>query len=582
MWHNPGLPRYVFAMDSINTLFLLSGSLIALSILASRLSSVVGLPLLLIFLGLGMLAGEEGVLGIQFDDYSLAFLIGHLALAMILLDGGLRTRLKTFRVGFKPALSLATLGVFVTSAVVGLFAMWIFELTLVQGLLVGAIVGSTDAAAVFSMLSGQGVNLNERVGATLEIESGTNDPMAIFLTLMLVELLVGEIGGIGETVLFFFSQFGFGTLIGLGAGWLIAKLLRTLDLAPGLYSLLALALGFCVFGLTSAIGGSGFLAIYLTGLMIGNQPGRHLNFILPVHDGLAWLSQIGLFLVLGLLVTPTEVLDYALPAGLVALVLIFVARPLAVLLAIRPFFRFRWREIGFISWVGLRGAVPIVLAIFPVIGGVENAALYFNVAFAVVLFSLLIQGGTLSMMARWTKVEVPVGVEPNRRGPLGVLPENDFEMFVYKVENESLDDVPIRLLRFPSGALISALFRQHVMLHPKGSTRLKLEDVVCVIGRPGDLPALNRLFDGGAKLKRERAFFGTFTLDGEALMSDVAAAYGLTLSPGEREMSLGAFVALRVGGHPVVGDDVGWHGFEWVVSEMEGNRVTKVGLRLYH
>lgn len=204
-------------MDTINTLFLLSGFLIALSVLASRLSSLVGLPLLLIFLGLGMLAGEDGVLGIQFDDYSLAFLIGHLALAMILLDGGLRTRLTTFRVGFRPALSLATLGVFVTSSVVGLIAMWVFDLTLIQGLLVGAIVGSTDAAAVFSMLSGRGVHLNERVSATLEIESGTNDPMAIFLTLLLVEMLVGDIRGATSTVLFLVSQFGLALVIGLGA-----------------------------------------------------------------------------------------------------------------------------------------------------------------------------------------------------------------------------------------------------------------------------------------------------------------------------------------------------------------------------
>ncbi|RDB43352.1 potassium/proton antiporter [Halomonas sp. DQ26W] len=568
-------------MDTINTLFLLSGFLIALSVLASRLSSMVGLPLLLIFLGLGMLAGEEGVLGIQFDDYSLAFLIGHLALAMILLDGGLRTRLKTFRVGFKPALSLATLGVFVTSALVGIIAMWVFDLTLVQGLLVGAIVGSTDAAAVFSMLSGRGVHLNERVSATLEIESGTNDPMAIFLTLLLVEVLVGDIRGLSSTLLFLVTQFGLAMVIGLGAGWLSGKLLRWLDLAPGLYALLALALGLFIFGLTSLLGGSGFLAIYLTGLMIGNQPGRHLNFILPVHDGLAWLSQIGLFLILGLLVSPSGLLEYALPASLVALALIFVARPLAVLITVKPFFKFRWREIGFISWVGLRGAVPIVLAIFPVIGGVENAALYFNVAFAVVLMSLLIQGGTLPLMARWMRVEIPLGVTPNHRGPLGILPENDYEMFVYKVDNQELDDVPIRLLRFPSGAVISALFRQHAMLHPKGSTRLKLGDVICVIGRSDDLPALNRLFSGDAKLKQERAFFGTFTFDGDALMRDIASVYGLTLSPGESDMTLAEFVSLRVGGHPVVGDDVDWHGIHWVVSEMEGNKVTRVGLRLY-
>lgn len=568
-------------MDTMHTLFLLTGFLIALSVLASRLSTLVGVPLLLIFLGLGMLAGEEGILGVVFDDYTQAFVIGHLALGMILLDGGLRTRLKTFRVGFRPALSLSTLGVFITSGLVGLLAMWILDLTLIQGLLVGAIVGSTDAAAVFSMLSGRGVNLNERVGATLEIESGTNDPMAIFLTLVLVEMLVGEVGGVLDTGLFLVTQFGLGLVIGVGGGWLSARLLRWVDLAPGLYSLLALALGFFVFGLTNLLGGSGFLAIYLTGLMIGNQPGRHLNFILPVHDGLAWLSQIGLFLVLGLLVTPSELLEYALPASLVALGLIFVARPLAVLITIKPFFKFRWRETWFIAWVGLRGAVPIVLAIFPVIGGVENSSLYFNVAFAVVLMSLLIQGGSLSWMARWMRVEVPISVTPNHRGPLGILPENDYEMFVYEVENEDLEDVPIRLLRFPSGALISALFREHAMLHPKGSTRLQKGDVICVIGRTDDLPALNRLFNGDAKLKRERAFFGTFTFDGEARMQDVADAYGLTLSPGEKDMSLADFVSLRVGGHPVVGDDVDWHGIHWVVNEMEGNTVTKVGLRLY-
>ncbi|ABE59282.1 MULTISPECIES: potassium/proton antiporter [Chromohalobacter] len=569
-------------MDTINSLFLFSGFLIALSIVASRVSSRIGVPLLVLFLVLGMLAGEEGVLGIEFDDYSLAYLIGHLALAMILLDGGLRTRLKTFRVGLKPALSLATLGVFVTSGLVGLCAMWVFDLSLVEGLLVGAIVGSTDAAAVFSMLAGQGVTLNERVGATLEIESGTNDPMAIFLTITLAEILVGSVGGVWQTLMMFASQFGLGLVFGVGGGWLAAKLLRWLDLAPGLYSLLALALGFLIFGVTSVAGGSGFLAIYLAGLMIGNQPGRHLTHILPVHDGLAWLSQIGLFLVLGMLVTPSEMIDYAVPGAVLALGLIFVARPLAVLISLKPFFSFRWREIGFISWVGLRGAVPIVLAIFPVIAGVENATLYFNVAFFVVLISLLMQGASLARVARLMRVEVPAGATPNRRGPLGVLPENDYEMFVYKVENEALEDVPIRLLRFPSGALISGLFRQHAMLHAKGSTRLKLNDVICVIGRSDDLPALNRLFNGDATLKRERAFFGTFTLDGEAMMSDVADAYGLTLSPGERDMTLGEFVALRVGGHPVVGDDVDWHGFHWVVNAVQGNRVTRVGLRLYH
>lgn len=568
-------------MEFINTLFLLVGFLIALSTLASRLSSLFGLPLLILFLGLGMLAGEQGLLGIQFDNYSLAFVIGHLALALILLDGGLRTRLKTFRAGFRPALSLATLGVFLTSGITGLVAMWIFDLTLIQGLLVGAIVGSTDAAAVFSMLSGSGINLNERVGATLEIESGTNDPMAIFLTVILIDFLTGDIGGIGKMILFLIQQFGVGLVIGVGGGWLAARLLRWVDLAPGLYSLLALALGFCVFGMASALGGSGFLAIYLCGLMIGNQPGRHLNFILPVHDGLAWLSQIGLFLVLGLLVTPSDLLEYAVPASLVGLALIFVARPLAVLIAIKPFFKFRWREIGFISWVGLRGAVPIVLAIFPVIGGVENAALYFNVAFAVVLMSLLIQGSTIPLIARWTKVVIPPAVTPNHRGPLGILPRNDYEMFVYKVENKGLENAPIRLLRFPSGALISALFREHAMLHPKGSTRLQIDDVICVIGRNEDLPALNRLFNGEKKLKKEQEFFGPFTIEGDARLGDIAKAYGLSISPSEQDITLGEFISMRVGGHPVVGDDVSWYGIHWVVSAVNGDKVVRVGVRFY-
>ncbi|MCE8018856.1 potassium/proton antiporter [Halomonas sp. MCCC 1A11036] len=568
-------------MDTINSLFLLVGLLLALSTLASRLSSLFGLPLLVLFLGLGMLAGEEGILGIRFDDYSLAFIIGHLALALILLDGGLRTRLSTFRAAFKPALSLASLGVFFTSGITGLIAMWVFGLSLTEGLLIGAIVGSTDAAAVFSMLSGKGVNLNERVGATLEIESGTNDPMAIFLTITLIELLVGDIGGVTETTLFFFQQFGLGVAMGVGGGWLIARFMRRVGLEPGLYSLLALALGFCVFGLTSVAGGSGFLAIYLAGLMIGNQPGKHLNFILPVNDGLAWLSQIGLFLVLGLLVNPSDLLEYALPAAVVGLALIFVARPLAVVLSIKPFFKFRWHEVGFISWVGLRGAVPVVLAIFPVIGGVENASLYFNAAFAVVLMSLVIQGGTIPLVARMLKVEVPPGVSPDQRGPLGVLPEDDYEMFVYRVENPTLDDVPIRMLRFPSGALISALFRERNMLHPKGSTRLQLGDVVCVIGRSHDLPALNKLFSGEKRLKKAQEFFGPFVIDAEARMADIAKAYGLSVTPGEGDVSLGDFIAKRVGGHPVVGDDVSWHGIHWVVSEVEGDKVVKVGVRFY-
>lgn len=216
-----------------------------------------------------------------------------------------------------------------------------------------------------------------------------------------------------------------------------------------------------------------------------------------------------------------------------------------------------------------------------VIGGVENASLYFNVAFVVVLLSLLIQGSTLSLMARWMRVEIPVGITPNHRGALGILPENDYELFVYRIENKQLDGQPIRLIRFPSGTLISALFRNHVMLHPKGSTELKLNDTICVISRNEDLDALNQIFSGHSKLKQKEAFFGSFNIRGDALLEDVAKAYGLVISSAQSGMTVSDFISRRVGGHPVVGDDVDWHGIHWVVNEVDGDKIIKVGLRLY-
>ncbi|WP_106478522.1 potassium/proton antiporter [Phytohalomonas tamaricis] len=567
-------------MNGPESLYLVGGLLVTFSILASRVSAKVGMPLLPLFLGIGMLAGEDG-LGIEFHNYALANVISQLGLAIILFDGGLRTRMKTFRVGLRPALSLATLGVFLTSGLTGLVAMWIFGLSPLEGLLVGAIVGSTDAAAVFSMVSGAGIKLNERVGATLEIESGTNDPMAIFLTIMLSEMLIGSLGSPIATIFMFVQQFGIGLAFGIGFGWLFGRLLKWLELAPGLYSLLAVALGVVLFSITNMLGGSGFLAIYLAGLLIGNMRGRHLEFILPVNDGLAWLSQIGLFITLGLLVTPSAMFDYAVPAAVVALALIFVARPLAVVLCLRPFFGFRWKELTFISWVGLRGAVPIVLAIVPVITGVENSALYFNVAFFVVLISLLLQGTTLAPLARWLKIVVPEGVTPLRRRLLDVLPDDNYEMFIYRIDSKRVEDIPLRMLRFPSGSTIAALFRDRQMIHPKGSTRLRHDDLACVIGISDDLPALNKLFDGEARLRQEREFYGAFTLEGDAPMRDVADAYGLTLSESERDRTLGEFIAHRVGGYPVVGDDIDWHGIHWVVNEVDGNRVIRVGLRLH-
>ena len=347
-------------MDFLNTIVLIGALLFFGSILISAVSSRVGAPLLLVFLILGMLAGSEGPGNIQMQDFRLAYVIGTVALAIILLDGGLRTRTESFRVGLKPAASLATLGVILTSVITGLFSAWLLDLNLTQGLLVGAIVGSTDAAAVFSLLHGRGINLEQRVGLTLEIESGTNDPMAVFLTLILISAISTGQSIFSETIIIdLVLRLGLGAIAGYLGGHLLVKLVNRITLPSGLYPLLITTGGLTVYAITVSIGGGGFLAIYLVGLILGNSQIHHAQNILRVHDGLAWLSQITMFLILGLLVTPSELLTFAPSALLIALILIFIARPVAVVISLLPF-SFAWREQLYISSVGLRGAVPII------------------------------------------------------------------------------------------------------------------------------------------------------------------------------------------------------------------------------
>lgn len=568
-------------MDNIEHLFLLTGALLCLSVLATLLSARSGIPILLIFLLIGMLAGESGPGGIEFESYSMAYMVGNLALAIILLDGGMRTRMETFRVGLRPALSLATLGVVITSGITGLLAVYILDLSWMHGLLLGSIVGSTDAAAVFSLLSGKGMHLNQRVGASLEIESGTNDPMAIFLTLTLIGLITGEMHGAGDTLLFLLTQFGIGAIAGVLGGILLVQLIKRVGLASGLYPILVTGFGLALFALTALLAGSGFLAVYLAGLVVGNARLRHMESILPVFDGLAWLSQIGLFLVLGLLISPADMWAMALPASLIALALIFIARPLAVLVALVPFFGFNARELGFISWVGLRGAVPIVLAIFPLMAGIPEGAMIFNVAFFVVLISLLVQGSTLPQMARLLQVEVPPEPAPRRRSMLGIFEEDDFEMFLYTVSSESIDGVVVRQLTFPPHCRVAAVFRGENLLPASGSTRLALNDVLCVIGRSNHLKTLNNMFGGDldAARSKARAFFGDFILDANARMGDVALMYGVDVDESEVDLNLGEFMLAHSNGHPVVGDHFVRYDMVWTVADVDGDQVLKVGLR---
>ncbi len=399
-------------MDFVNLPMLAASALVFASVLAGLFSARFGFSFLLVFLGAGMLAGEDGPGGYRFDDFRLSFWVGNLALAVILLDGGLRTQYARFRTGLRPAAVLATFGVLICAGITALAGVWFVGLDWGTALLLGSIVGSTDAAAVFALLTRSGVTLNERVAATLEIESGMNDPMAVYLTLAFIALLASGANADSAwstMALSFVRQFGWGSLAGVIGGLAFALLLGRVasrNAESGVAALLIVAAGLSTFAATGVVGGSGFLAVYLFGLIVANRAAKVVAPTLAAMDGYAWLAQAGMFLLLGLLVTPRDMLDSAGPALGVVLVLIFVARPVAVWICLLPF-RFSARETWFIAWVGLRGAVPIVLALFPLLAGTPHAALMFNIAFVVVLTSLLAQGSTIAWVARWLRVAMP-------------------------------------------------------------------------------------------------------------------------------------------------------------------------------
>ncbi|OQC21232.1 MAG: K(+)/H(+) antiporter NhaP [Deltaproteobacteria bacterium ADurb.Bin072] len=450
--------------------------------MASKVSDRFGIPALLVFLALGMLAGSEGLGGIYFDDPSLAQAIGVVALSLILFSGGLSTQWQSVRPIFTWGFILATLGVCVTALVVGLFSVMVFDFTIMEGLLLGAIVSSTDAAAVFSILRSKGISLRGQLKPLLEFESGSNDPMAVFLTIGMIQVLTQPESSLWDMVRLFALQMS----IGLAAGYVMARvtlyLVNRLKLGyEGLYPVLTLSLALLTYGLSDKLGGNGFLAVYITGIIAGNSKFIHKRSLLQFHDGLAWLMQITMFLTLGLLVFPSHLLPVMGLSLLIAVCLILVARPAGVFLSLLPS-PFSFREKAFISWVGLRGAVPIILATFPFLAGILQADLLFNVVFFVVLTSVLLQGTTIQYLARWLRVDAPLHQE--RVYPIEFNPDSGFKSELNELIIPAGSQVvgkKLFELKLPPECLIVLIVRGNEYVLPSGQTFLNDGDALLVL-----------------------------------------------------------------------------------------------------
>ncbi|NDW03137.1 potassium/proton antiporter [Jiella sp. 40Bstr34] len=553
-------------MESLYVLILVGAALIVVAAFSSLLAFRFGAPLLLLFLSIGLVAGVDGI-GIDFDNASLAYFVGTIALAIILFDSGFGTRLSTFRQAAAPAIMLATVGVFLTAVLFGLAATYLLGIPLVEGLLLGAIVGSTDAAAVFFLLRVGGITIRDRVRSLLEIESGTNDPMAIFLTIALVEA-IGAGGGIetlgADVALGLLSQMLIGLVGGFLGGMMIAAVIRRLAIDRGLLPIVTLSLALFVFAAVGALDGSGFLAVYVAGLYTGNAGLSNAAAVKRFQDGLTWLAQIVMFLILGLLATPSQFSDILWPALGLAAFLIFIARPLAVWLCLIPF-DFQRREMAFVSWVGLRGAVSILLAIVPLIGGLDDSRLFFNAAFIIVLASLLVQGWTIASVARRLGLVVPPRTGAIEKYELELPGSADHELLSYRVAEDS----PVaRGERIPRWARPSLVIREGRSMRYQYAGRLQAGDYVFLFISPRYPPLLDRLFARPAELSPDDAeFFGEFTIDPGARAGALAEAYGIRLQPGEEALTISDLMLSRLGGEADYGDRVSAAPVELIVRQ---------------
>lgn len=459
-----------------------AAGLLLVSVLVSKISDRFGVPALLLFLGLGMLAGSDGPGGIYFDNPAIAQFIGVIALVLILFSGGLDTEINQVRAVLKEGVLLSTLGVLITALITGWVCIALLDLPPLVGLLMGAIVSSTDAAAVFSVLRSKGISLKGHLKPLLELESGSNDPMAIFLTVGLIQLIQFPQRSPLNLIGLFFLQMLVGAVIGVLMGRLTVWLINHIRLGyEGLYPVLSLALVFLTFGLTSILGGSGFLAVYLTGIVLGNREFIHRRSLLRFHDGLAWLMQITMFLTLGLLVFPSRLVPVAGSGLLIAAALMLIARPVSIFITL-PGRRFNIREKLFLSWVGLRGAVPIILATFPLLAQIPQADMMFNVVFFVVLTSVLLQGTTIAPLARWLKLDAPV--TPKRIYPIEYTPVGGFKSELKELAvppHSPMVGKAIVELGLPDDFLVVLIARQNEFVMPSGGTIIEAGDTLLAL-----------------------------------------------------------------------------------------------------
>ncbi|MHC2453665.1 cell volume regulation protein A [Rhizobium leguminosarum] len=568
-------------MEAFYIVVLVSTALVLLAAFSSLLAFRFGAPLLLLFLMIGLAAGVDG-LGIEFSNNYLAYILGSIALAVILFDSGFGTPMQAFRLAAVPSLALASVGVLITASLFAFAAMWLLNFTWLEGLLLGSIVASTDAAAVFFLLRIGGINIRDKVRSTLEVESGTNDPMAIFLTIALVEVLAsGErYAGINIGMLaMFVQQMGLGVILGLLGGMMIVLIVSRLDTDRGLTPIFVLALALLVFSFTGAVGGSGFLAVYVAGIYAGNRKMQAIGTIKRFQDGMTWLAQIIMFLVLGLLATPSQFPVIIVPAILLALFLIFVARPLAIWLSLLPF-DYTQQEIGFVAWVGLRGAVSILLAIMPILGGLENGQIYFNTAFIIVLVSLLLQGWTIKPVAKKLGLIIPPRIGAVDKVEVDLPGAANHELLSYRV----IKDSPVlRGERIPRWATPSLVIRDGKSMRYQYAGRLREHDLVYLFIVPSYSRLLDRLFASRAPVDDDDAeFFGAFALSPARPAADLDAAYGPgLLNESEKGLTIAELMRQRLGGKADYADRVRLGSIILIVRDLdEHDHITSVGMSL--